>query len=138
MRFRWVRMKEMGADLELIYGSIGLLLFLFFRFIPNTLFENFPCLFRQYSTIPCPSCGSSRAFLLISRAEIAEGLAMNPLFGALFLAGMLFVLYSLVITVFRLKRLRLVAFSSTGAAVVGCLGLIALVGNWVYLIYAKI
>ena len=37
------------------------------------------CLFKQATGLPCPSCGTSRAVLLLARGEFRESLMMNPL-----------------------------------------------------------
>ena len=37
------------------------------------------CLFKQVSGVPCPSCGSSRAAVLVSGGDFARALAVNPL-----------------------------------------------------------
>ena len=56
------------------------------------------CLFRRVTGIPCPSCGSTRAILHISRLEFREALYTNPI-GFLLAAGIilfpLWILYDL-------------------------------------------
>lgn len=42
------------------------------RFLP-------PCLFRQWTGLPCPTCGSSRAILSLVRGDPAGALSVNPL-----------------------------------------------------------
>jgi hypothetical protein len=37
------------------------------------------CLFRRVTGIPCPSCGSTRSILHISRLEFREALYANPI-----------------------------------------------------------
>ena len=133
--FKWVKQDKHSTDFELIYGSIGLLLFLFFRFVPPEILANYRCPWLQFSTLPCPSCGSTRAFLSLARGELAAGLAMNPFFGALFLAGMAFVLYSIVVVAFRLKRLRLLGISKRGTLMAVALLATLLVASWVFLLY---
>jgi hypothetical protein len=45
------------------------------------------CLFKHITNIPCPSCGSTRALLLLIHGEVWKSLAMNPL--GVIIAGML-------------------------------------------------
>ena len=51
-----------------------------------------PCVFRLVTTIPCPACGLSRAYLHLARFEFLAALRMNLLlvpltmFGAVYLA----------------------------------------------------
>lgn len=44
-----------------------------------------PCAFRSVTGSPCPGCGMTRAFLLLSQLRINDALATNP--AAPFLAG---------------------------------------------------
>lgn len=36
------------------------------------------CLLRKWSGVPCPSCGGSRAILLLLKGDFSASLAMNP------------------------------------------------------------
>jgi hypothetical protein len=38
-----------------------------------------PCLWKSLFGVECPSCGMSRSFVLISRGELADASALNPL-----------------------------------------------------------
>ena len=44
-----------------------------------------PCVFRAVTGVPCPGCGMTRAFLLLSQLRVEDALAANP--AAPFLAG---------------------------------------------------
>lgn len=46
-----------------------------------------PCLIKQITHVPCPSCGSSRAVLTILQGDIMQSLYWNP-FGLIILAIM--------------------------------------------------
>jgi hypothetical protein len=46
------------------------------------------CLFNQLTSLPCPSCGSTRSVLHILHGDIRGGLYWNPL-GFVLLAGLL-------------------------------------------------
>ena len=37
------------------------------------------CLIKQSTNIPCPSCGTSRSILSISKGEFSKALLLNPL-----------------------------------------------------------
>ena len=37
------------------------------------------CFFKQVSGIPCPSCGNTRAIILLSEGKLYESLLLNPL-----------------------------------------------------------
>lgn len=45
------------------------------------------CLFKQATTVPCPSCGSTRSVLHILHGDLGGGLSWNPL-GFVLLAGL--------------------------------------------------
>ena len=48
------------------------------------------CMFKAITHVPCPSCGSTRAIVLLLRGDIEESLSLNPL-GALLLIGLVIV-----------------------------------------------
>lgn len=57
------------------------------------------CLFKRITGIPCPSCGSTRSLLYISRLDFKNALYANPIGFILAVAILLFpfwVLYDLV------------------------------------------
>lgn len=37
------------------------------------------CMFKQVTTIPCPSCGSTRAVVALIHGNVQQSLALNPL-----------------------------------------------------------
>lgn len=57
------------------YAWIGL--HLFFPGIQETSFT--VCLFRNITSIPCPSCGITRSLFLIIGGDLQGALLMNPL-----------------------------------------------------------
>lgn len=44
------------------------------------------CMFKAVTHVPCPSCGATRAILLLLRGDIAGSLALNPIGVFLFAA----------------------------------------------------
>ena len=54
------------------------------------------CLFRKLSGIPCPACGMTRSWVLMSHADFGAALAMNPLGAVFFVALLLAVLGNLL------------------------------------------
>ena len=52
-------------------------LYLVFKSAENTSFS--VCLFKNITTIPCPSCGSTRAVLSVLKGDIIESINMNPM-----------------------------------------------------------
>ena len=90
------------------------------------------CPLRSYTGIPCLSCGATRSAVLIGEFELFEALKMNPLFTLLVIAGVLWGLFSLLMTLLNIdgkferpglsrEKSRLIILS-------------LLVSNWIYLI----
>ena len=61
------------------------------------------CLFKQATGLPCPSCGTSRAVLLLARGEFRESLMMNPL-GIFAAAGLAAIPLWILVDIFRRKE----------------------------------
>jgi hypothetical protein len=38
-----------------------------------------PCLFKTVTHLPCPSCGTTRALLMLLRGDVWDSIMMNPL-----------------------------------------------------------
>ncbi len=55
-------------------------LWLFYASSHSQLFPEFEmCVFKNATGIPCPSCGSTRAVLLLSNGDFVGALLMNPI-----------------------------------------------------------
>lgn len=77
----------------------------------NSREEGFePCLIKNVTGIPCPSCGSTRSVLNLAAGDVAGALLANPmglLVAAIMIAGPLWIMYDLVTgreTLFLLYR----------------------------------
>jgi hypothetical protein len=84
--------KKQFYSFILILIFIGFL-WLGFHFIewnPNQKIGYEVCLFKKITTLPCPSCGSTRAVFSIFKGEFLIALYLNPL-GYLILFGMLII-----------------------------------------------
>ena len=90
------------------------------------------CPLRSYAGIPCLSCGATRSAVLIGEFELFEALKMNPLFTLLVIAGVLWGLFSLLMTLLNIdgkfvgpeisrEKIRYIILS-------------LLVSNWIYLL----
>jgi len=65
---------------------IGVLGFFALRNTPISI----PCIFRLIFGIPCPACGLTRAFILISQLRFVDAMRMNILSVPLFLGGIVY------------------------------------------------
>ena len=94
------------------------------------------CLFKKVTGLPCPSCGTSRAVLLLAHGEFRESLMMNPL-GIFAAAGLAAIPFSILVDVLRRKAsfyrvyiwLEQFFIRQRWAAV---LGVMLVVSNWIW------
>lgn len=87
------------------------------------------CMFLRLTGLPCPSCGSTRAVLALTRGEILRAFAWNPLITA-FLATLVLYLGTRILTGWA-PRVRLTRTERILALTL----LVALVlGNWAWVI----
>lgn len=91
-----------------------------------------PCLFRESTGIPCPTCGTSRSLVEFSRGHLAGSFVMNPLAALVILFGVLAFLANTVMLFGGLPRPKFMLNDHEGTVLRYCV--IALVlFNWVYL-----
>lgn len=86
------------------------------------------CLFSKWTQLPCPTCGSTRAFFSLLRGEFILAFLYNPLVVSLFFILILSILFKTVTGYFfQLKTDR------GGAFLLFWLGILIILGNWLYL-----
>jgi uncharacterized protein DUF2752 len=127
--------KQTTGQIEfgLIYGGIALLALCLADILPVLSFSP-SCVLKGLTNIPCPTCGSTRALVLLAHGELVAALAMNPLTVLCLLAAVLIFLTSLVTFAFNLPRISLVLSEQEGSIVrYGVIGLIFV--QWCYLIF---
>lgn len=125
-----------ATDYEMIWGALGALAILTARFVPFSLFPPlFICPFHRLTGYPCPSCGMTRSFILMSHLDFKAGIKMNPLGGLIFIFTAIFVSYVVIAVLFRTRRIKIrVTSSSEGNYLRITIVLIVFI-NWLYLIY---
>ena len=121
-----------APPLGLIFGAIGLLAavavgFLHVDRVPLTF-----CVVKGLSGLPCPTCGSTRAFGRLFELDIAGALAMNPFttLVVVLIAG--WAVADLVLLP-RRRTLR-VAFSPSLGRALRIGAFVAFFANWLYLL----
>jgi hypothetical protein len=132
---RVVLNKRAAGRIEfgLIYGGIALLALLAGGILPVLSFSP-SCVLKGITRIPCPTCGSTRALVLLAHGELVAALAMNPLTVVCLLAAVLIFFTSLVTFVFDLPGISLDLSEQEGSIVrYGVIGLVF--GQWCYLIF---
>jgi len=123
------------VDAEMIWGAVGFVVLLGARLVPAPLTDWYRCPFHTITGIPCFTCGMTRAFRHMVRFDVVEAFAISPLGAVFCLFTAAFVLYALVVVLFRLPRPR-VRLESPAARWAFRLGLPAvLILNWIYLLY---
>jgi hypothetical protein len=131
-----MRFKERQPDIEfgIIYGGIGVLALLALRFTP--VVQLLPgCVFKGLTSFPCPTCGATRAALLLSHGEAAASLSMNPLVSICFMVACLVFPYSLLAFLLHLPRPS-VKLSVREQVAFRVAVLVLVLMNWSYLVYA--
>ena len=93
------------------------------------------CLFRRWTGLPCPSCGTTRCLQLLLSGHLADAWKMQPLM--FFVATLLGVLciYSVLGSIFKWPAFRVVLNHRREGRVVLLLTAAAVFGNWAYLIF---
>lgn len=117
------------------------LFFLKFVASKNPLFDFTVCLFKRITTIPCPSCGTTRAVACFFKGELLTSLYFNP-FGII-VAGIMLVtpgwialdyftqkqsfynFYIKIETIFRTKKIAIPL-------------IILVILNWIWNIYKQL
>ena len=87
------------------------------------------CLLKSTTGVPCPTCGTTRAFLSLSRGDVLGAWRMNPLVMTVLLLWVL----DIVIRVVFARRLRW-NLSRRQRRVAWLGGVVLLLLNWAYVI----
>lgn len=112
---------------EAIWSPIILLAFAFARWFP---FEKtpLPCPFRTITSIPCPTCGGTRAMIALARFDLPRAFEMNPLVALCGLLAALYLFHAIRVLFtrnpWRPELPRMMRYVVIGA----------IAANWVYLI----
>ncbi|MFC2173829.1 DUF2752 domain-containing protein [Acidobacteriota bacterium] len=121
-------------DHELIWGSIGLFALLVARLAPLKAFSLLSCPFKVITGLPCFTCGLTRTFLHMVRFQFSAAFALNPVGTVFFLFVVFFVVYAMVVFLFKLPRLR-VRVKNKKIRLALRIGIpLLILANWIYLI----
>lgn len=137
MRFRWRRLGPREADFEFAIG----VLFVPLHSLAVVLFTLVPwpvtpiCLFHRLTGWPCPTCGAYRSVRLLASGEISQAWLMQPAVVTVAAAAALFSLYSWIVVVGRLPRLRVHGITRRQRRVLVAGVLLLVLLNWLYLVW---
>lgn len=131
MRIRLKERQPHDIEFGIIYGGIGVLILIALRFTP--VVQLLPgCVFKGLTSFPCPTCGATRAALLLAYGEAAASLSMNPLVSLCFMGACLVFPYSLLAFLLHLPRPS-VELSVREHVVVRVAVVVLVLANWSYL-----
>ena len=92
------------------------------------------CLFRRWTGLPCPTCGSTRMVESLLAGDLAGAVAWNPLLFLGLATVVAWALLSVARLVFHLPAWRVV-LTPRERLVLRFLALAVLVAGWVYLVW---
>lgn len=133
MRLHLVTMSRDRLDHERIWGTIGLIVGLAALILPLETIQ-IRCAFKALTGWPCPTCGMTRSFIRLRQFDFAGAFAANPLITAFVLFAGLYVVYAWGVILFRARRVRAVFTRRWEPTLFRALAVVALLGNWIYLI----
>jgi hypothetical protein len=91
------------------------------------------CPLRQYTGIPCFTCGSTRAVLALASGDLKTAFLTQPLISSLLCCIAPIALFSLCGALLQ-KRIFLVSLSHTEKVILGLVLTAVTLLNWVYLL----
>jgi hypothetical protein len=124
--------KRTSGDIAfgLIYGTIAITALIAARYLPM-LDMMPPCVFRAFTGLPCPTCGTSRSLVNLAHGNVAGSFGMNPAVALLMFAALLMFLYDVAVLCIG-SRISL-SLSPREATITRLGAVIVFLANWIYL-----
>lgn len=134
MTFEWRPLRAGETDHETLWASVALALgVLTICWLRVVEWPPILCPFHAITGLPCPTCGSTRAFFALLDGQPLEALRLNPLFGLSFVLAVPYLIYASVVAVFRLPRLR-ATVSPRDARIGRAAAWMTLLAGWTFLL----
>lgn len=131
MRFSLEKKEPSQIEFGLIYGVIALIMLGVARWPPILSFAP-DCIFKGLTGGPCPTCGSTRALVLLSHGDLVPAFSLNPLVTLAMIAAVLYFLANLIMLAFHLPRITCI-LTDKEKNVVRAAAIILLLAQWAYL-----
>ncbi len=128
------RLRPGEPDWELVWAAVlgvtGVLAAIWLRLrLPTP-----ECVIYRFTGVPCLSCGGTRASRALLSGDFATAFAWNPLVTIFVILVGIYFFYAVVVTVFRLPRIRGIALHRGSAMALRIVVVVLLTANWVYLV----
>jgi hypothetical protein len=124
------------TDYEFLFGFLFMPLLAGVFLLILRLSSYFPlfCVFHRLTGIPCPACGSFRCEEQLMAGHLRDAFLVQPLMTLIVLGCVAFALYSWVVVIFQLPRLRLEGVTRRQRRAVIWMAITLVVANWFYLL----
>jgi hypothetical protein len=134
VRIRFKERRPGDIEFGIIYGGVGALILIALRY--TVVAQLLPgCVFKGLTSFPCPTCGATRAALLLAHGEVIASLSMNPLLSLCLMAACLVFSYCLLALFLHLPR-PFVDMSAREHVVIRLGAVMLVLMNWSYLVIA--
>lgn len=128
--------RDPGSDCEFILGFLFIPLFAAVSLLILHLSSRIPvfCVFHRFTGLPCPACGSFRCAEQLAAGHIGEAWLTQPLVTILVCLALIYAVYSWIVVLFKLPRVRVADPTRSQRWLMGCLAVAAILANWIYII----
>lgn len=122
-----------GRQIGLLWGAVATALVVLSPLAPRIAAGLPGCIFRAVTGIPCPTCGATHAALALSRLDLIQAFAWNPLVTI----GLVFLVAGGLLSGLRALRGLPVPEPTRYPLWLRGLAALAIAGNWVWVIATR-
>ena len=124
-----------GNDPEFFFGVLFIPLWAMGSLLILRLSSRFPlfCLFHRFTGFPCPACGSYRCAKQLMAGQFHEAWTTQPLTMILVGLAIIYAVYSWVVVLFKLPRVRILNITRAQRWGLAGLAIAVILINWAYI-----